>query len=385
MKLLHTSDWHVGKTLRGKNRNDEHRDVLAELTRLADERRVDLVLVAGDVFDSAAPTADAENIVYRALLDLSEVAPVVIVSGNHDNERRLQAVEPLLRLGRITTRAAFEEPEKGGVLKLETSSGERAQVALLPWLSQRYIVGASELMKKDAFEHAGDYAERLTAIIKWLCEGFSPDTVNLIAGHMMVDGGVLGGGERLAHTIFEYCIYATAFPANAHYVALGHLHRAQQLGSQPPVWYCGSPLQLDFGETEDQKCALVVEATASTPARVEQVPLRSGRHLRKIVGTMADLEAIAGTTGDDYLRIVVRGDARAGLAEDIRELFGENTVDVMIQTDADVSLGLDPRAHESKSPKELFREYLGELKAADERVIALFDELLEEEHATAQA
>jgi exonuclease SbcD len=385
MKLLHTSDWHVGKTLRGKSRNDEHRDVLAELTRLADERRVDLVLVAGDVFDSAAPTADAENIVYRALLDLSEVAPVVIVSGNHDNERRLQAVEPLLRLGRITTRAAFEEPEKGGVLKLETSSGERAQVALLPWLSQRYIVGASELMKRDAFEHAGDYAERLTAIIKWLCEGFSPDTVNLIAGHMMVDGGVLGGGERLAHTIFEYCIYATAFPANAHYVALGHLHRAQQLGSQPPVWYCGSPLQLDFGETEDQKCALVVEATASTPARVEQVPLRSGRHLRKIVGTMADLEAIAGTTGDDYLRVVVRGDARAGLAEDVRELFGENTVDVMIQTDADLQLGLDPRAHESKSPKELFREYLGELKAADERVIALFDELLEEEHATAQA
>jgi exonuclease SbcD len=144
-------------------------------------------------------------------------------------------------------------------------------------------------------------------------------------------------------------------------------------------------LQLDFGETEDQKCALVVEATASTPARVEQVPLRSGRHLRKVVGTLADLEAIAGTTGDDYLRIVVRGDARAGLAEDVRELFGENTVDVMIQTDADVSLGLDPRAHESKSPKELFREYLGELKAADERVIALFDELLEEEHATAQA
>jgi len=385
MKLLHTSDWHVGKTLRGKNRNEEHRDVLAEITRLADERRVDLVLVAGDVFDSAAPTADAENIVYRTLLDLSEVAPVVIVSGNHDNERRLQAVEPLLRLGRITTRAAFEEPENGGVLHLETSSGERAQVALLPWLSQRYIVRAPELMTKEAFEHAGDYAERLTAIIKWLCEGFSPDTVNLIVGHMMVDGGVLGGGERLAHTIFEYCIYATAFPANAHYVALGHLHRAQQLGSQPPVWYCGSPLQLDFGETEDQKCVLVVEATASTPARVEQVPLGSGRRLRKIVGTMADLEAIAGTTGGDYLRIIVRGDARAGLAEDVRELFGENTVDVMIQTDAEVQLGLDPRSHESKSPKELFREYLGELKAADERVIALFDELLEEEHATAQA
>ena len=96
-------------------------------------------------------------------------------------------------------------------------------------------------------------------------------------------------------------------------------------------------------------------------------------------------EAIAGTTGDDYLRVIVRGDARAGLAEDVRELFGENTVDVMIQTDADVQLGLDPRAHERRAPKELFREYLAEKKVNDERVLTLFDELFEEEHASAPA
>src|SRR5439155_23684451 len=141
-------------------------------------------------------------------------------------------------------------------------------------------------------EHAGDYAQRLSDIISSLTEGFSSDTVNVIAGHAMVAGGVMGGGERLAHTIFEYCMSATGFPSNAHYVALGHLHRAQQLGSQPPVWYCGSPLQLDFGETEDQKCALVVEATASTPAQVEQMALSSGRRLRKLVGTFEDLQAI---------------------------------------------------------------------------------------------
>jgi exonuclease SbcD len=195
----------------------------------------------------------------------------------------------------------------------------------------------------------------------------------------------MGGGERLAHTIFEYCVSATGFPASAHYVALGHLHRAQQLGSQPPVWYCGSPLQLDFGETDDRKCALVVEATASTPARIEEVVLTSGRRLRKIVGSLTDLEAIAGSTGEDYLRIVVRGDVRAGLAEDVRALFGEHTIDVMIQTDAEADLGMDPRAHETRSPKELFREYLAEKKVKDERVLALFDELFEEEHASAPA
>ncbi|MGZ4210916.1 MAG: metallophosphoesterase family protein, partial [Actinomycetota bacterium] len=89
MKLLHTSDWHVGKTLRGRDRSDEHRAVLREITGIARDRAVDLVIVAGDLFESAAPTADAERIVYRALLDLSDVAPVIIVSGNHDNDRRL--------------------------------------------------------------------------------------------------------------------------------------------------------------------------------------------------------------------------------------------------------------------------------------------------------
>jgi len=385
VKLLHTSDWHVGKTIRGRDRTDEHRDVLAEITGIGRERAVDVVIVAGDLFESAAPTPDAERIVYRALLDLAEVAPVVVVGGNHDNDRRLTAVEPLLGLGRISTRAMLAKPDEGGVLTLDTAGGERAQIAMLPWVSQRYIVRAEELMSKDAFEHAGDYAQRLADVIGWLCKGFEPNTVNVVAGHAMVAGGVMGGGERLAHTFFEYCVSATAFPANAHYVALGHLHRAQQLGSQPPVWYCGSPLQLDFGETEDRKCALVVEATATTPANVEQVPLTSGRRLRKLTGTLDDLQAIAGTTGDDYLRVIVRGDARAGLAEDVRELFGENTVDVMIQTDADVQLGLDPRAHETRAPKELFREYLAEKKVNDERVLTLFDELFEEEHASAPA
>jgi exonuclease SbcD len=385
MKLLHTSDWHVGKTLRGRDRSDEHLAVLDEITQIARDRAVDLTIVAGDLFDSAAPTPDAERIVYRALLDLAEVSPVVIVSGNHDNDRRLSAVEPLLGLGRITTRAMLAKPDEGGVLTLETAAGERAQIALLPWVSQRYIVRAEQLMATDAFEHAGLFAERLVALIARLCEGFSDDTVNVIAGHAMVAGGVLGGGERTAHTYFEYCLSATGFPPSAHYVALGHLHRAQQLGSQPPVWYCGSPLQMDFGETEDRKCVLVVEATPSSPARVEQVPLSSGHRLRVVRGTLAELESIAGTTGDDYLRVFVKEDARAGLADDVRGLLGENAIDVQIQTSAEREMDLDPRAHESKSPRELFADYLEEKKATDERVIALFDELLEEEHAPASA
>src|SRR5436189_824632 len=141
MRILHTSDWHVGKTLRGRSRAAEHEAVLAEIAAVASEHLVDLVLVTGDLFDTAAPTADAERIVYRALLDLQATgATVIVLSGNHDNERRLQAVEPILGLGHVITRASVVRAEEGGVVTVMARDGERgrggqARVALLPFLS----------------------------------------------------------------------------------------------------------------------------------------------------------------------------------------------------------------------------------------------------------
>jgi exonuclease SbcD len=96
MRILHTADWHVGKTIRGLSRADEHRAVLDEIVGLATERSVDLVIVAGDLFDTASPTPEAEQIVYQALLGLrASGAQVVVIAGNHDNPNRLLAVAPL--------------------------------------------------------------------------------------------------------------------------------------------------------------------------------------------------------------------------------------------------------------------------------------------------
>ena len=95
-KILHTSDWHVGKTIRGHNRSDEHRAVLAEITKVAAEYGVDVVVVAGDLFDTAAPSPESEEIVYSTLLALADTgATVAVISGNHDNAHRLRAVAPL--------------------------------------------------------------------------------------------------------------------------------------------------------------------------------------------------------------------------------------------------------------------------------------------------
>src|ERR671913_143876 len=289
MRLLHTSDWHVGKAIRGRSRAQEHQAVLAEVAGIADREAVDLVIVAGDVFDTSTPTAESERIVYRALLDLAAGGrPVIVVAGNHDSAPRLQAVAPPSEASGIRVASAI-------------SPGDPADL----------------LLSGDAADAHAAYADRVVRIVRTLTDRFRADTVNLVVAHLMVMGGAMGGGERGAHTVFDYWVPATAFPPAAQYVALGHLHRAQQLAGPAPLHYCGSPLQLDFGETANDPVVNVVDVRPGSPARVRPVALTAGRRLRTLRGALADVIARATdvTVSDDHVRIVLDEPARAGLAD----------------------------------------------------------------------
>jgi exonuclease SbcD len=382
MRILHTSDWHVGKTIRGLSRLDEHRRVLDEVVAVARDRAVDLVLVAGDLYESAAPSAEAEQAVLGALLGLHATgAKVVVIAGNHDNPGRFEAIRPVMAELGITVLGHVARPEAGGVLEHTTTGGERAHLALLPFCSQRYAIRAAELMGQDAFENIGLYAERLRAIIGALTADFGGDAVNLVVAHGMVRGGKVGGGERDAQTSLEdYWIDASAFPPTAGYVALGHLHLAQQLPGGPPIWYSGSPIQVDFGEAGAGKHVLVIDAAPGKPAKVESVALTAGEQLRTLTGTFAELEAIAAKEdlSDTWLRVRVTEPGRAGLNDDVRALLGERVVEVRTQAgeDAERKPGT-PRS--GRSPQELFAAYLDEQDIADDRLVALFAELLDAE------
>ena len=378
MRFLHTADWHVGKTLRGRSRADEHRAVLDEIAGIADERRVDAVLIAGDLFDSAAPSPEAEEIVYRAVLRLA-ARPVIVIAGNHDNPRRFSAVRPLLELGNVTALPSPSKPDEGGTVLIESPAGERTRISLLPFVSQRGIVDAQALMERDADQHAQTYAQRLATVVAALCENADEDAVGILVGHAMVHGGKMGGGERSAHTVFEYSIPATAFPGHLHYVALGHLHRAQRIDARCPVHYSGSPLQLDFGETEDRKSVNVVDAVMGRPAAIETVPLKAGRNLRRIEGTLCTLRNQAQEAGSDYLLVEVQEAPRLGLADEVRELL-PNAVEVRIAHPESDS-GDPPAPETAQAPQELFGEYLAQRhgdKVFDAKVAALFAELLDD-------
>jgi exonuclease SbcD len=372
MRLLHTSDWHVGRKIRGRSRADEHRAVLSEIVDIARDRLVDITLVAGDLFDISSPSPEDESIVYRALLDLAEIGPVLVVGGNHDSAARLEAVKPLLDLGRITVVARPSRPADGGVTIIESLG---LKVACLPFVSQRGIVKAAEIMDLDPDQHAQSYEERLRRIIAGLTDDMGTDTVNVLSAHLTVYGATSGGGEREAH-IFGYAIPPQAFPGSLSYVALGHLHRQQRISYSAPVWYSGSPLQLDFGEVGDEKGVLVVEAEPGKPASVDAVVVESGTKLVQIRGSLEQVVARASEVEGSYVKVLLDEQARAGLNEEVREAI-PGAVDVIIAQLEDKT----PRERVERvgrSPAELLEAYLASKGVDDSAVVELFRELEEE-------
>jgi DNA repair protein SbcD/Mre11 len=372
MRLLHTSDWHVGRKIRGRSRADEHRAVLSEIAGIARARDVDLTLVAGDLFDSSSPSAEDESIVYDSLLDLAEVGPVMVIAGNHDHPARLEAIRPLLDLGHVTVVARPTHPGEGGVVRLDSLG---VTVGLLPFVSQRGIVKAEEIMNLDPDQHAQGYEERMRRIIQTLTEDMSIDAVNVLTGHLTVYGAETGGGERQSH-IFGYAVPPQVFPGSLSYVGLGHLHRQQRVAASAPVWYSGSPLQMDFGETEDAKGVLVVEAEPGKPASVEPVPLVSGIRLVQLIGTLSQVLSKSDQVEGAYVKVILEEKARSGLNEEVRAAI-PGAVDVVIASSPDEQR---PRrlSGDGQMPVELFQSYLSSKQVDDPAVVELFRQLEQE-------
>ncbi len=380
MKILHTSDWHVGKVLKGQSRMDEQLAVLGEIVKVAEQERPDLVLVAGDLYDTAAPSAETKKLVVRALTALRRHADaVLVIAGNHDHGAEIDALRPWADGAGITLRGTVGRLDDHLVTGV-SAAGEPWRVAALPFLSQRYAVRASEMFELTSAEASATYADHVARLIAALTGSFDDgsDTVNLVTAHLTVVGGTLGGGERDAHTIEAYAVPSTVFPTSTHYVALGHLHRRQAVPGPCPVHYCGSPLAIDFGEEDNVPSVSIVDVQAGTRAKVRAVPITAAAQLRTVRGTLADLAAMS-VDETAWLRVYVRERPRAGLREDVQALFPRA---LEVRIDPDVLPELTPAtvrpSQAGRSPGELFGEYLTARGVVDAAVATLFARLLEE-------
>ncbi|MFO7729889.1 MAG: exonuclease subunit SbcD [Spirochaetia bacterium] len=337
MRLLHTSDWHLGKRLDLFSRIEEQRQVLDEISELAELHEVDAVIVSGDLFDSFNPSTEAQELFYSAVKRMScnGARTVIAIAGNHDSADAIQAPDPLARLhgivllGYITTELPAITTDSGvsisspapGAVRIEREGLPPLNVLASPYANERRVQDilkerespeksqAQPVTDSELIARLSDLWDRTAAA------AFRSEDVNVMAAHLFAVDRTSGHGrgsshgqrqnqeqsqEQLQFELEEFSVSVesltepedekpilykgglppvpvSAFPALCQYVALGHLHQGHFVCPKPvPVAYCGSPLAYSRSESEQQKYVFLVELEPGTEANVTQLPLQSG-------------------------------------------------------------------------------------------------------------
>jgi exonuclease SbcD len=305
MKIVHTSDWHVGRRWKGIQRLDELEAVLDHLAVFIESHAIDLVLHTGDVFESRNPPAEAEQLVNRFLVRVGRAgARMVVIAGNHDDPLRLDARSLLTELLNVQIIGRPRTAAQGGTRMVETRSGEKAMIAALPFASPGAWVSALDIAGEEAGARVR-YARMFERAVQDLCGPFRRDAVNILMAHSHFEGALFGESERRVHIGEDWAASPEALPRRASYIALGHLHKPQQLDVLAPAYYAGSPLQMDFGEAGEEKTFVVVTASPGKRATVEHIPYEGGLPLVDLRASLAELEEIADQYRRGWLRVTV--------------------------------------------------------------------------------
>lgn len=285
MKILHTSDWHIGKRLLNRERLDEQTEVLDEIIDVCDREQIELVVIAGDIFDTYTPSAEAEKLFYSKIKRVAgENRAVVIISGNHDDGVRLAAAAPLSEEQGIfivgnerrilscenALRSVRPIDSGKGYAVFTNGKGDKIFLSFLPYPNEaRFKEEKSEL----------PYVEQMQ---KWMQEGESGNVEKLpsvFIGHLFVAGGAVSESEREIDLGGARAIPVDVLP-NSDYIALGHLHKKQHFG-KGHCYYSGSPLQYAFDESAD-KGVKVFDLTKDGVQNLKDIPLTKGKKLIRL-------------------------------------------------------------------------------------------------------
>ncbi len=309
MRILHTSDWHLGHVLHQMSREVEHAAFLDWLVDVALREAVDAVVIAGDVFDNANPPATAQAAWFGFLHQLTQRVPgveVVVIAGNHDSPARLAAPAQLLApLGvRVIGRVEYRDGEldvEPLVVPLHRGGEVGAWVVAVPFLRP------SDLPASDDAEGVDPLIEGVRQIYERACDAARerrrPGQSMVVMGHLYAAGTELSRlSERRILGGNQHAVPAAIFPEDATYVALGHLHKAQRIGGREHVRYSGSPLPLSLAESDYKHQVVIVDLdgdraemrTVAVPRVVDivRVPRRGAAPLEEVLCELASLPAL---------------------------------------------------------------------------------------------
>ncbi len=347
MRLLHIADLHAGKTLGKVSRNPDLQYSLEQVVSFVKENKIDLVLIAGDVFDKANPDNESKELIFNFFLSLKDLASeVVVISGNHDSYDFMKSISGLSRLANVHI---YDRPSKERYL----FQMKDLKVACLPYPSERVITSADEDSKKS-------YAQIVGKFIKFLAHSVKDAKHKVLLAHLFVAGSKYTRTEKEATITQHYAVNPADLTEVFDYVALGHVHRHQRIEQAPTqAYYTGTLYQLDFSEAGDDKFFNLITFEEGPP-KIEPVKLSLKNPLKvfdlkqsEVLRELPRMEAEPG-----YIKVVIRIEDRTTVPitlEKLRTALGEKLLRIeQITPDTPTSEGYEVK---SMSPLELYREY----------------------------
>ncbi|GAA0127520.1 exonuclease SbcCD subunit D [Clostridium sp. CTA-19] len=286
MRILHTADWHLGKNLEGFSRMDEQEEFLNDFIEIVESNKVDLIIIAGDIYDNSNPPARAERMFYNTLKKLSKNGErlTLIISGNHDNPDRLVAAGPLAREhGIIMVGRPKSIVETGiygkhrvcnsgeGFIEIEVN-GERAVILTVAYPSEKRLNEVLYDGMDEEEEKAKNYSDRIKLLFDNLSKNYRKDTINIAVSHLFAMGSEEAGSERNIQLGGSFIVDGSCFPKEAQYIALGHVHKPQVVpGTKKKVRYSGSPLQYNKKEIGFVKKCFIIDIKAGEEFNLEEI------------------------------------------------------------------------------------------------------------------
>ncbi|HAR86985.1 MAG TPA: exonuclease SbcCD subunit D [Clostridium sp.] len=289
MRILHTGDWHLGKNLEGQSRMDEQEEFLKDFVNIVEENNIDLVIIAGDVYDTSNPPARAEKMFYDTLKRISRNGErlTLVISGNHDNPERLVAAGPLAMdhgIIMVGTPKTVVQPGSYGKHRLiESGEGfieievnrERAVILTVPYPSEKRLNEILYSGMESEEEKLMSYSDRIHELFYSLESHYREDTINLVVSHLFAMGSEESGSERSIQLGGSYIVNGSCFPESAQYIALGHVHKPQIVpGTNKRARYSGSPLHYNKKEISFKNKCFIVDVKSGEDSLIEEVEIK---------------------------------------------------------------------------------------------------------------